>query len=699
MLTAFLRRWWAPLLAGGLALVALVQQTWPVYEHPGTWALGGPGDGWGGTAIVQDIVHEGLNPFAPGRMAAFNAPHGLPVPWQLNIQQWPSSLILYGVTWLTGDGEIGFNLYVLLGCVLTAATMSWLLLRLTGDCAVSVILGFAISLAPFFVINRGGHAAFVHLWPLVLVILAVHAVHVLPTIKRGAVAGLVAFIAMSWSGYHLLLAGVVLATLLIGFGLAALGRADRSARLRAYAVAAGVPLVGIVVVAAVITLIGAGADPTSTARENPKVALYAYGARWYEYTVPTARSRLFGDATAPWLASRLHGSNGTETPLYLGISVLALALVGAVAVFKQRSRSHRTAFIVCGLGIVAVGAWVSLPPTVTPLGVSIPTPSDVVFEVFTTWRVYSRLVLVVLIGVFVLAAAGLTTLAGSRGPRRYLVLGLAALVVPLDLWTTQEPVATIAAPQVADVVRRLPPGAIAVYPLGRGETDGYAALYNQQFYGRPVLNGFDDQPEESRLPLLTNLSDPATAMRLGTLGIRYALVIRRPIDPGLADPGIRPAPGIRRVGRGMYGPYPANVYEIPRRPGTVAVFASEGFAMIDGTKPDEGQWLQGDTGKLEVWGVCRAICRGRVVFNSVPLGAAKTVDIYRGSQRVAHAVIGKRQRVSVPLTLRSGETTLTIRVRPGAVAVKDTIPGSSDPRRLSVRVEHPTWFGSPHAQR
>lgn len=692
-ISAFLTRWWVPLAAGLIALIALVWQTWPTYTDLADYALGGPGDAWGGTAVIQATVEEGLNPFAPGVISAFNAPDGFPIGWQVNLQQWPSSILQFGVTWLTGDGEIAYNLYVLIGVVLNAMTMAWLLLRLTEDRAVSLLLGVAVTFLPMIIFKRGGHPTLIHMWPMILMAITVHAVYLRPTVRRALVAGGVAFVALSWSGYHLLLAGVTLVALLVGFGVASLRGSQRGRRLRAFAIIAGVPLVGLAALGVLIAIIGQGADPTSEVRSNPKEALYAYGARWYEYVVPTSRSLLFGDETGPWLAQRIHGSNGIETPLYLGVSIILLGIVGIIATLRDRSRPHRVALLTCGALVAFAGLWVSLPPTVTVLGQSIPTPSELIFQVFTTWRVYSRLAAVVAVGVFVLAGVGLSVLAGRRpGVRRYAVLVIAGIVIVGDLWTRADPVTAIVPPQVATVVRDLPPGVIAQYPLGRGENDGYGVLYNQQYYGdHPVLNGFDDQDEEPRAGLLANLADPRTRDRLAALGVRYVLLVRRPLMGAETEPLPERLPrGFRRVGSGMQGPWPAEIYEVVRRPGTVEAFPGVGFIAPDGIPPNVGQWMA-DEATLDVWGVCRVRCRGTLTLDALSLGKPRTVDIHDGRRRVARFEVGERRRVRVPLTVRNGNLPLTVTVDPGAQPVNEVIIGSGDTRPLSVRFENVDW--------
>ena len=68
---------------------------------------------------------------------------------------------------------------------------------------------------------------------------------------------------------------------------------------------------------------------------------------------------------------------------------------------------------------------------------------------------------------------------------------------------------------------------MAQYPLVRGEINGYAPLFNEPYYGQPVVNGFDDQPQEPRDMRLQNLSSTSTVQQLSLLGVRYVLDVER----------------------------------------------------------------------------------------------------------------------------------------------------------------------------
>jgi hypothetical protein len=692
--------WGAAAIAGLLSLVVFVIQTWPLLMHPGGYGIGAPGDGMGGSAIWQALVHEHLNPFAPGRIAAFNAPAGLPVTWQINIQQWPSTLIFYALTWLSGgNGEFAFTVYVALGMFLTAASMAWLAERLTHDRAVAVIVGLAVTIVPFVQIAAKGHPAFVHNWVIAATVGAVWALYDRPSPRRAALVGLLGFVAMSWSGYQLLFVVFAMAVTMAGFLLASLRKPVRNALVRDYAIVVGVMLAGGVAQYVAILALGHGGSPTGALRTFPRSALTTFGARWYEYLLPDSNSILFGADTRSFFATHLHGSNPSEATLYLGVSAGLLVLCGVVAAARGRLGPRaRVPFFVCGALLCAAGLWASLPLYAGTgnlgLGIRLPTLAGTLGELTTNWRVFSRFLLVAMVGWFLMAAGGLAWLARGGLLRRGAVLILAAGVLAVDLYIPGELASfRLGSPQITAAIRRLPAGAIAQYPLVRGELDGYAALYNQPFYRRPVLNGFDEQPQEPLDAELHDLAQPHTVLNLSLLRVRYVLDIGEQL-PGAAASG-PPSPLLRKVAAGMYGPWPASVLEVPATLGSLAeAIPSAGFTPVEATGTTSWQWLAARQGSIQLVSHCATKCRGELRFLLATLGPEEHVTISDQAGRVLHRLtVTAPEAVSLPIDL-SRTSALAMRADPGPIPVARVKKGSNDPRSLAVQLLNLRWVAA-----
>jgi hypothetical protein len=681
---------------------------WPVPIHPAGYQPGPPGDGWGGTSIWRAMVEGHVNPFAPGRIHAFNAPDGLPVPWQVDIQQWPSTLMYYGVTWLTGDADVAQNVYMLTGYLGTAAAMAWLIYRfVTADRWIAALCGFLLAFGPLIAVKAPAHTAFVHLWPLVLTLGLTLALLERPSYHRAAAAGAMAFVSASWSGYHLIFTLMLFGTVIV-FGVLSQVRTREGRRTLLLTTAASVGTLGALLAleGAILLLVGHGADPTSAVTQRSLDALYVYGARWYEYLVPPPHAVLLGDSTASYYSTRMHGSNAAESTLYLGISVLVVGLIGLWSLLARRGAPLRTPqrllFIAGPVLALLAGYW-SLPPKVSPAGFTLPTPSLAAYHFVTTWRVYARFVVVVEIGLIVLVAVGLVYLAG-RGRRRVAVLLVASVLLPLDLAVHTDPPVKATAPAMARPIAALPPGDLAVYPLTRGEEDGYGQLYNEQYYGRGVVNGFDDQPEESQVPLISDISQNQTVRRLAALNVRYVAVIARPTAAQPTAPPAKPASLLKPLFTSTYGPYPVQVMEVPEIPGAVHPTTSTGFGKPEAAP---GQppltWATNSKSSIIVHSDCHTACRGTLRIQLVPFGPPRTISVSSGGRpvnvrldgRTSHGSIRltKPATASIPMALVDTQT-IELDVTPGPVAVKSVSPDSADARSLTIGVQAMAWTAS-----
>lgn len=685
----------APVLAGTVAGLFFIVQTWPWLVHLGTYGIAVPGDGLGGTSLWQAMVHEHLNPFAPGRIAAFNAPTGMPVTWQVDIQQWPTTLIMYSLTWATGgNGEFAYTAYVAAGVVLTAAAMAWLAQRLTKDRWASIVMGAALPLLPFMELARTGHPAFVHDWTIAATAGAIWALYERPSWKRAVAVGTLVFIAMSWSGYHLLFVVFTATLLMAGFFIEGWRTSRRWLHARDFMVVSGAMVFGIAIQYLSILFIGGGADPATKLRSFANNALTIFGARWYEYVIPDSRSIIFGGQTRAFFTSHLHGSNPSEATLYIGLSVGLLVICGLVAFWRGTlSRGALAPFLVCGALLFVGGTWASLPLGLGDhlLHIQVPTLAGLTSHISTNWRVFSRFVVVAAVGWFLLGAVGLSWLAGS-GVRRVVVIAAAAAAIALDLYVPKASTSLeVKPPQIAGAIHRLPPGAMAEYPLVRGEVDGYGPLFNEQWYGRPVMNGFDDQPQEATDDQLVDLSQASTVESLALLKIRYVLRVDRPlagVPSGTVSHLLHP------LFSGTYGPWPATVFEVPAPvKDVVVVTGGRGFSSPEHYGSSSWQWLTSESGLISLVARCIDHCMGTLEMGIAAFGSPRHVTLRANDgKRMAEFVVGTPRVVKLPLELRGRATSVQITARPGPLPVASVIRGSPDPRSLSIQIINARWI-------
>jgi hypothetical protein len=417
-------------------------------------------------------------------------------------------------------------------------------------------------------------------------------------------------------------------------------------------------------------------------RTNPLQAFNAYSARPLEYVLPDARSPLFGSATRGYLASHLHNSNEVESTLYVGVTTLLLAAIAGIALLRGRlePRVRSAAFI---LGAVTLAALLSsAPPEGTVFGLAIPFPSHFIMKVTTTWRAYSRFVVLVMLGLAALAGIGLQTLLRGRSRRwRLAVMFAASVLLPLDLWSRVEDTTSVTVPTVYRVLAREPPGLTAEYPLVPFGGNLYLDVFYQNVYNMPMVNGYlQGTVQERRALSLANLSNPTTGPRLAALGVRYVIREAAPNPLGYPSPGT-PRRGFRRVYGDAYG----SLYIVTARPtGPALPTPDAGFGDTEPGPHGRGaNWLEHPSGSIILAGSCHR-CEGVLRFTLASFARPRMVTV-----RIGRSVLARRLVAGpTPFVFRveySSARKITITATPGPQSIQKTI-GTPDPRSVSVEM-------------
>lgn len=678
-------RWWDRLLWQAVAatvsyLLLAVWMTWPMPTDPADVFYGGAGDAFGSAALLRELAETGRPPFLPGTIQDFNAPTGVDVAWVRGLASIGAGSVLWLLTVLT-DEITAYNLFALSAFPLSGLAMFLLARKLTGSPAAAYLAGFAFAFYPFAVIKGHGHYEFAHGWVVVLVLWRALELAERPSVRNGLVAGAVTVAAMAWSPYFILLAGVAYAAV----GAGALVAAARRGLLRAQVAAQAVGGALIVAYAAVFYLLSRAEAAGQGLRDHALDALNVYSARPWEYVVPHNDHPLLGGWTATWLTEHLHGSNFSESTLYLGLPVLALAAFAVVAAVRGARLADPARRVVALLVLVAVAAVLtSAPPRGEVLGVVVPFPSAAIAEVTTTWRVLARLVVVVMAAVALLAAYGVALVLRDR-PRgaQTAITFVLALVVIGDLWPERGGTNPIRPSPVDPVLAKLPPGTAAVYPLVPIDTN-FGAMFNQRFHGQRLLNGYEPgSVEEERAQALADPSRPGVVRTLGALGVDYVVI---PEIPEAAD--LEPAEELQLVERTPDG---SEIFRVPAQAKrTVLASVSDGFAPAETDVSGTFSWLTAPRGTLTLVGDCTG-CRVRVTATLQSFAAPRTVVIRTQEGRTL-----SRTRVGIDPTTFSfvapldTKTTLQLLVDPGPAPVRSVAPGSADARSLAVRVNRLT---------
>ncbi|MBV9820230.1 MAG: hypothetical protein JOZ07_18015 [Solirubrobacterales bacterium] len=519
-------------LVAGLAYAAIaIFQTWPLATDPGGLLAGSRlfGDLAGGTAQFWYLIAHHVSPFAPATLHGLNAPEGLQQSWTQNWASLPSTGLLYALSLLFGAMAAG-AVFLWLSFVLSGLSMFLLTRRLFASPRAAFLAGFVFAFSPFAIRQIGIHDVYSSGWVLVLGVWRMLELLQRRSRCNAVLGGAAMAFAMWWTPYFILFAGLAFATLaMILIARAPRRRRGRSLRLAALA---GLPIAGLLAGFAALVELG-GDSPTGIQAHSIHEPL-VYGARVREWLLPDRHNLIFGGLTRPIFETHMHGSNSGETSIYVGGSVLALAIVGAILGWRRaHGGAHhapdeaRIRAVACGWLLAIVGAIFSLPPLIHVFGVTVVTPTLTVFLMSSTWRVYSRLVELIELGLCLPLAYALAWLL-DRHHRAARVAAFAALgtVLVLDLWA-RLPVRAVpvALPPAYTWLKDHPGGIVADYPLQPAVYPDYRPLLRAVQDGHPSFQGYwPGSPTEALKLRLSDVGAARTAARLAALDVRYIVV-------------------------------------------------------------------------------------------------------------------------------------------------------------------------------
>ena len=647
-------QWPATVVVAVLYALYAVFLTWPLATNPGGLLAGSTlyGDTGGGAAQSAYIVQHHIFPFAPAILHGFNAPYGLAQTWVLNLASFPHAALVFGLDYALG-AVAGTAVFLWLSFVVSGLSMFLLTRRLFGSVPAAALAGFAFAFYPFAVNQINGHFEFMNGWVIVLAVWRMLELVQLPTRRNALLAGAAAALAMWFTFYFILIAGVAFAALAVLAVMVLALRGEGRKGLRRVALAA-VPIGVLVFGLAALTVLAGGA--AGGVRAQPVRALYVYSARPLEWLLPDRNNLVFGGLTRGYLTTHLHYSNFSESSLYLGLSVLGLALLGLVIAIRELRVGGRAALrdpalvgVLAGVVLAGTAALFSLPPTLNVFGASVLMPSGLVYVFASTWRVYSRYVELLELGVCIIMAFGVSRLLARFRPRMaWVVTAALAVVLVVDLWA-RPPVRATATTAPAEYVwlRDHPGGTVADYPIMPGDFPNYQAQFWQPFDGHPVIQGYPLGSESEAVKLsLADLREPSTAPGLAALGVKYIVV--HPGQPGNNPPTIRRYHYILR-----FSSPTGSVWQVTAKPAPTTVDAWQNFSGIQGGPGAEYDWMtQGGVLSLHARG-CPVSCTASLTFGS-------------GSHHVP--------RVLTVADQASGRVLLR-RSIPAWIAVKVTVPG------------------------
>ncbi len=671
------------LLALAVYAIAAIAVTWPVASDPTATVFGAPGDATGNITLLRYRNELGVGPLSNAVTPEENAPFGTSLPGATSLPQiaveWPMQIVG------KATGEVfAYNLAVLLGITLSAFCCFLLCLHVTGSPWASGIAGVGYGFNPWILERAGGHVHFTHLWSLCLVVLGLLLIREGRGARGWLLFGGATVIGLYTNTYFALFIGVIIAAFVIAdLGTALVRRSEgdlRSAALKRGVLAASIYVAALIPQAVVSITERSRIDGLLLGTRSPEDR-YNYGARWWEWIVPSDRSPWFSDWSAPFRLSRLHSSNAGETIIYVGLTVLALAIVGTVVALVARRRPDGPGWTAWFAGCIVMAGFVtSLPSRVTVLGRDIPMPSEALSQVVEPWRVYARLFAVVSLGLAILAAIGATWLL-ARLPRRarpIIAVGLAA-VIAFDLAARDTTFSADTPPIYALLARQNDDAPRVEFPLVP-PTEGrhLAYIFFTEGAKHPLMNG--GRTGTAAASIQGRMQDPSrawVASALATLGVKWAIV------HGDAYSGPPPEKGFRLIGTRTTD----RLYRVVARPQPALAAASENFGTVE---PADGgqstQWLQSKRGTLTVFnpGVRARDVTLRFTLASFARERPFTIGF-------AGRILARGRATGTPtpvdLTLRAAPGTTILRIRtPIAPDSISEVLGLPDTRSVSLQI-------------
>ncbi len=512
-------RW---LLCPLVYFVFAVAVTWPWAVKPSTTLIGPlGGDVSSSIAKFGSIARSEVVPFFSGRITSVGFPDGVPTTPGLDAVSLFSSLYL----WL-GSAVLGpvaaHGLLAVLGFFLTATVTFLFVRKVTGSTGAGFVAGLAYGFSPHLYAVAWAATTYAHMWLFVLPLWAFWNLALAPGRRAALLAGASLVPAMFWTPYYALHVSAVGAACIVVVDALAprIGLERRLLLLAAgpWAVAAGLALA-----------IGA-ATSFSDAPDRPLADFYEQAAHPLMFLWP-GYSSIWGEGVSGALADLVPRARYTN--LYVGLSVLWLAGIGAVAALggwvsrRRRDRPSPEAIAaLLALATVLVCVICSLPPWM--LGETVPTPSRLIYELTPGLRAGQRFVMPLMAGTSVLAGLGVAFV--LRGLSRAAVVPVTlaiALVVGVDLYTRppgmnrQTPARTAAIEALADA-----PNGPVIHITREGWLAGQAqrACLVQEMHEQPLVNICKFATTPAKLQSLGQLPICETVATLRAMGLRYVLV-------------------------------------------------------------------------------------------------------------------------------------------------------------------------------
>jgi hypothetical protein len=515
-------REWLRRLGIALAIYVAAALVWlaPLVVHFGSAVLNGPTDAVLALSDYWAAGETGETPLTFDHNPYVGAPEGVPRSTAVSVANALQPLAFLGLEPVIGD-VAAWNVLTIGAFFLSALAACALLLYLGFSFPTALLGGYVFGFSPWmFARALEGHAGMQHLWVLPLLFGAFLLQR--RTGHLGAAAFVGALLAVGFYLHSYIgLMGIVMVTAFYGLELVAF-----PGRLRTLVSGTVSLLTLLVLFAPPIWLYGTDRSGASQSLSQPLSDLQKGGSTFLDYLLPSQGHPFLGWMRPDDLAR--------EHVLFFGWTTMVGAAIGLVLVLRGRGRliEDERAYVAVLAAVTGLLALiVSFKPVLDVAGVGVKSPSYAIGQLFTAWRAYARLGVVVGLCLVVLAAFAFEWLLRRR--RGTLVAGIvAALVVvelaagpPIPTWRTDT------VPSHVEWLREHPGGIVASYPLPIEQPTlrlGAEETWHITQHGHPLFalpgGGTGGTREEAVRIVASNLADPVAGGILAAERVRYVVV-------------------------------------------------------------------------------------------------------------------------------------------------------------------------------
>jgi len=448
-------------------------------------------------------------------------------------------------------GEIAaYNLQIILGFVLSAIFMYWLVWRLTGSRLSAIFSGIIYGFSPYAVARTWQHPSLAQVQWFPLYLLTLCKLRERPIFKNIIFTAL-AFVLIFLFNYYYAYFAVVIA---VAFGIWVLIKEGKYFPEIVRAIGLSLAIAFLLLMPVIIPILrtflsgSPKGDLIAGGYLREFKDLFAQSAKPLSYLLPAVVHPVLGKITQRFIGSFLYGISYTEHTLYLGWIPIIFAFIAfrkwrknekdpqtANPVFpagRRKPLTDRECFYIQFFVFLAIVSWLFSQPPWWKFGpMKIYLPSFFMYKILPMFRAYCRFGIVVMLAVAVLAGFGLEFII-EKLKRRVTKVAVTVLfcgLVLFEFWTWP-PFKVIDISRIPKVYYWLKnePGdfAIAEYPLDADSPNELYKFYQIQ-HGKKIINSTLTGTYANKVAkTITRLSETKTAGVLRWMGVKYVVVHR-----------------------------------------------------------------------------------------------------------------------------------------------------------------------------